>query len=418
LDAMSLKLEKSQMLDEDRLKNFKRKVNSVQCQRCQNHCRLTVSLFDDKRVFIGGNRCDKPITKKETTSNLYLDIYDFKYRLLRSYNHEADDPKKYPMGKIGFPMGLNFYELTPFWSVFFTSLGFQVVLSDKSTAKMYREGQMTIPSDTVCYPAKIVHGHVVNLLSKGVNTIFYPCMSYNIKEDKTDNHYNCPVVAYYPEVIKNNVRQLRNPDVTFISDYVNLSEKGHFGKKVYEHLVKYFPNLNVLDVIKASEKAFKEYDKYQQIVLNKGNNIIAQARKEKKTIIVLSGRPYHVDPLINHDIDKLILGYDCAVVSEDIIAGQEDCPEPSRVLNQWTYHSRLYKAANYVVDKKDMQILQLVSFGCGVDAVTSDEVRDILERHNKIYTQVKIDEVTNLGTVKIRIRSLLEALRKKEANEL
>jgi predicted CoA-substrate-specific enzyme activase len=415
LDAMGLDLPISGMLSEDKLKTFKRKVSSVQCQGCQNHCRLTISVFDDKRVFIGGNRCEKPVTKKAT--NLYLDLYDFKDKLLRSYNHEHDDSNRYPMGKIGLPMGLNFYELAPFWSVFFTELGFQVVYSDPSSAKLYRSGQMTIPSDTVCYPAKLLHGHVVNLIQKGVKTIFYPCMSYNVEESGTDNHYNCPVVAYYSEVIKNNVKLINKEKVLYINDYVNLSERSHFASKIYDHLSQYFPTLKPSQVHHAAEKAYQEYYKYEKIILQKGNHIIEEARAEGKTIIVLSGRPYHVDPLINHDIDKLILGYNCAVVSEDVIARQEKDPEPSRVLNQWTYHSRLYKAANYVVGQKDMQLLQLVSFGCGVDAVTADEVRDILERHNKIYTQVKIDEVTNLGTVKIRLRSLLEALRKKEANE-
>lgn len=412
LDAMSLDLPISGMLSQEKLINFKRKVTNTICQGCQNRCHLTISVFDDKRVFIGGNRCEKPVTKKAT--NRYLDLYSFKYKLLRSYNHEKEDPSLFKRGKIGFPMGLNFYELTPFWSVFFTNLGFQVVLSDPSSAKLYRSGQMTIPSDTVCYPAKIMHGHVVNLINKGVKTIFYPCMSYNIEEKATDNHYNCPVVAYYSEVIKNNVKLIKKDGITYIGDYVNLSEKSHFSQKIYERLSLYYPDLKPSEVKKATELAYKEYKKYEDVILQKGNHIIEQARKEGKTIIVLSGRPYHVDPLINHDIDKLILGYNCAVISEDIIARQEKDPEPSHVLNQWTYHSRLYKAANYVINQKDMQILQLVSFGCGVDAVTSDEVRDILERHNKIYTQVKIDEVTNLGTVKIRIRSLLEALRKKE----
>ena len=415
LDAMSLKKEKSNMLSYERVQNFHRKVNMVTCQGCQNHCKLTISIFDDKRVFIGGNRCEKPVTKKAV--NLREDLYAFKYRLLRSYNHEKEDPKRYPMGKIGFPMGLSYYELTPFWSTLFTNLGFQVVLSDPSSNKLYHSGQMTIPSDTVCYPAKIMHGHVMNLIEKGVNTIFYPCMSYNIEEKHTDNHYNCPVVAYYSEVCKNNMKILRQDSILYINDYFNLSEKAHFAPKFYEHMKKYFPSLNPISVKKAVNLAYAEYVKYQKVVQQKGEHIIEEARKENKTIIVLSGRPYHVDPLINHDIDRLILGYNCAVVSEDVIARLAKKLDPATVLNQWTYHSRLYKAANYVTTQKDMQLLQLVSFGCGVDAVTSDEVRDILERHNKIYTQVKIDEVTNLGTVKIRIRSLLEALRKKENNE-
>ena len=242
-------------------------------------------------------------------------------------------------------------------------------------------------------------------------------MSYNVAEGHTDNHYNCPVVAYYSEVIKANVKSLRAEGVSYLNPYVNLSEGRHFPEKIYESLVEHYPDITPLQVKKASDKAYDEYQKFEDLVMRKGMQIVEEARKQKKTIIVLSGRPYHVDPLICHDIDKLILGYDCAVVTEDVISKLEKNPEPSHVLNQWTYHSRLYKAANYIVDKKDMQLVQLVSFGCGVDAITSDEVRDILERHGKIYTQIKIDEITNLGAVKIRIRSLLEALRRREADK-
>ena len=413
LDAMDLKLEKSKIITKEKLNDFHRKVISYVCQMCNNKCHLTMSIFDDKRSFIGGNRCEKPITKK-ARSNGSLDMYSFKYRVLLSYNHENDDEKKYPRGKIGLPMGLNFYELVPFWSTFFTSLGFQVVYSDKSSNKLYHSGQMTIPSDTVCYPAKLMHGHVMNLISKGVKNIYYPCMTWNLKEKHTDNHYNCPVVAYYPEVIAANMKVVKENGVQFINDYVNLYERKYFGSKIYDELKKYFKDLSVDEVKKAASLAFKEYDKYKMLIQRHGENIISQARLEGKTIIVLAGRPYHVDPLINHDINKLILQYNCAIVSEDVVARLESNPEPARVLNQWTFHSRMYKAANYVSKTDDMELIQLVSFGCGVDAVTSDEVRDILERHDKIYTQVKIDEVTNLGTVKIRIRSLLEALRRKK----
>jgi len=416
LDAMKLGLDSSSILTQEQLLHFHRRVNSYVCQLCNNHCHLTMSVFDDKRVFIGGNRCEKPVTKK-AKSNADLDMYSFKNHLLRSYDHEFDDPTKYKRGKIGFPMGLNFYELTPFWSAFFTTLGFQVVLSDRSSHKLYREGQMTIPSDTVCYPAKLMHGHVLNLLAKGVTKIFYPCMTWNIKEKDTDNHYNCPVVAYYSEVINANAKPVHAPGIDYIKEYVDLYERAHFPEKVYEVLKPHFPDLTKEEVRKASENAYKEYARYEKLIDRHGAHIIEEARKEHKTIIVLAGRPYHVDPLINHDIDKLILQYNCAVVTEDYISRLEKNPDPSHVLNQWTYHSRMYKAANYVCSQPDMQLMQLVSFGCGVDAVTSDEVRDILERHGKIYTQLKIDEVTNLGTVKIRIRSLLEALRERESEK-
>ncbi len=417
LDAMELGLDRSEIITRDQLKDFHRKVISYVCQLCNNKCHLTMSLFDDKRSFIGGNRCEKPVTKKARSKGS-MDMYSFKNHLLRSYDHALDDEKKYARGKIGFPMGLNYYELAPFWSTFYTKLGFQVVFSDPSSSKLYHSGQMTIPSDTVCYPAKLMHGHVMNLIDKGVNTIFYPCMTWNLKEKHTDNHYNCPVVAYYPEVIKVNMKVLDQKKILFINDYVNLHERKHFAFKVHETLKKYFPDLGLVEVQKATDEAFREYDWYKALIQRHGENIIADARKEGKTIIVLAGRPYHVDPLVNHDINKLILQYDCAIVSEDVISRLEKNPDPSLVLNQWTFHARMYKAANYVARQDDMQLIQLVSFGCGVDAVTGDEVRDILERHGKIYTQVKIDEVTNLGTVKIRIRSLLEALKKQKAAKL
>ncbi len=412
LDAKNLKLEKSSIISREELKTFNRKVVSSICQLCNNKCHLTISIFDGNRVFIGGNRCEKPVTKR--SADLSLDLYEFKYRLIRSYNYE-NSTLDFKRGTIGLPMGLNYYELTPFWACFFNSLGFKVVLSDRSTNKMYLQGQMTIPSDTVCYPAKLLHGHVVNLIDKGVKTIFYPCMSYNIKEEKTDNHYNCPVVAYYSEVINANVKALRNEQITYLKPYVNLSEKAYFPEKIYEYLHDYYPDLSLGEVKKASKVAYAEYERYLKLIERKGMNIIKRSRDEKKTIIVLAGRPYHIDPLINHDIHKLIMEYNCSVVSEDIVAKLEKNPEVSHVLNQWTYHSRLYKAAEYIEHYDDMQLIQLVSFGCGVDAVTTDEVRDILERKNKIYTQIKIDEVTNLGAVKIRIRSLLEALKRRES---
>lgn len=408
LDSKNLNLEHSSILSKEELEHFERKVISTICQGCNNKCHLTISNFGKNRIFIGGNRCEKPVTKKAT--DLKLDLYDFKYRLLRSYDH-SEDKKEYPRGTIGIPLGLNFYELLPFFSTLFTSLGFKVILSDPSSSKLYHQGQMTIPSDTVCYPAKLLHGHIMNLYQKGIKTIFYPCMSYNIKEKGTDNHYNCPVVAYYSEVILANMKILN--DVTYLKPYLNLSEKKYLPQKLYEYLSNYY-DLSLNEVKKACEKAYREYDKYEKIILNKGLDILEQSKKENRLVICLAGRPYHVDPLINHDIDKLILGFGASIISEDILAKLVKKDDNVTVLNQWTYHSRLYKASDYITEHKGVELIQLVSFGCGVDAVTSDEVRDHLERHNHIYTQVKIDEITNMGAVKIRIRSLLEALRKRE----
>ena len=407
LDAKNLNLEKSEILDKEALLQFKHDIKVVTCNGCSNHCRLTINSFDGKRRYIGGNRCEKPVTAKANSNE--LNLYAYKQELLASYK-----PVSGPRGKIGLPFGLNIYELLPFWHTFFTALGFEVITCDVSSPSLYRKGQMTIPSDTVCYPAKLMHGHVINLLDKGVKTIFYPCMSYNIDEGRSDNHYNCPVVAYYPEVIKVNVKRLKNDDATFINEYVGIHRHKDFAKKIYSKLVKYFPDLNEKEVKKASELAYKEYANYEKKISEKGDEIIEKARQEKKTIIVLAGRPYHVDPEINHGIDKLLMSFNVAIVTEDVIAHKVKQMPAVHVLNQWTYHARLYEAAQYIKNYDDMQLIQLVSFGCGVDAITSDEVRDILERNGKIYTQIKIDEITNLGAVKIRIRSLLAAIGKEK----
>lgn len=392
---------KTTLTDKAGLENFVHEISVVNCGLCPNNCRLTVNSFGGGKKFIAGNRCERPVTKKSNIGN-DRNIYSYKLALLQSYK-----PVKGKRGKIGIPMGLNMYELLPFWHSFFTSLGFEVIQSPLSSRKLYQRGQQTIPSDTVCFPAKLMHGHVQCLIDEGIDTIFYPCLSYNFDEGLGDNHYNCPVVAYYPEVIKNNMRDVEK--IMFIKDYLGIHRKKDFAKKAFERFSRYFPDITQNEVKRASEKAYGEYDKYMEKIRQKGNEIIAQAEKDGRHIMVLSGRPYHVDPEINHGIDKLIASFDVAIVSEDVISPRIE-KFKTDVLNQWTYHSRLYAAAKYITQRKDMDLIQLVSFGCGVDAITTDEVRDILERKGKIYTQIKIDEITNLGAVKIRIRSLLAAI--------
>lgn len=399
--------DKSSLIDADGLKTFTHEIQVMNCQLCQNHCRLTINKFDDNRRFIGGNRCERPITKKVAKND--LNIYSYKQNLLASYKSKPGQ-----RGKIGLPFGLNIYELLPFWNTFFTELGFEVVLSPVSNRKLYLYGQATIPSDTVCFPAKLMHGHVKELIRQGIKYIFYPCMSYNIDEHKSDNHYNCPVVAYYPEVIKNNIKDIKRNEVVFINDYVGIHRKKDFPNKIKVILEKYFDTFDLKDIKNATKKAFAAYDDYLNKIELKGNEIIAKAREEHKDIIVLAGRPYHLDPEINHGIDQMISSFDVAIVSEEVISKKVDQKINVKVLNQWTYHARLYASAYYVSQTKDMNLVQLVSFGCGVDAITTDEVRDLLERNNKIYTQIKIDEITNLGAVKIRIRSLLSALKELE----
>ncbi len=393
---------KSSILDAQGLKAFTHDVKAVTCNGCQNHCRLTVNTFQNGSRYVAGNRCDKPLQKHSRTSQ--YNLYDYKKQLLNSYA-----PCEGKRGVIGIPMGLNMFELYPFWYAFFTHLGFGVVRSPESDRQLYFKGQHTIPSDTVCYPAKLMHGHIEALLDAKPDAIFYPCMSYNLDEHLGDNHYNCPVVAYYPEVLDANVTALEH--VKFIYDYVGLHRRKDFPKKMRAILAKYFPPIPEKEVKAASDAAYAEYEAYMGRVRKKGHEYLGLAKDQNLPVIVLSGRPYHLDPEINHGIDKLICECGAVVVSEDSVS---DLLEkfPTTVLNQWTYHSRLYAAAKYVAESGDktINLVQMVSFGCGVDAITGDEVRSILERGDRIYTQIKIDEITNLGAVRIRLRSLFAAL--------
>ena len=397
----------STVLTEDELRSFSQKVNTVQCNGCGNHCQLTINVFADGKRFISGNRCDKPVTGK--ANNEDLDLYAYKLKLIEAYR-SAPAPAA-PRGNIGIPLCLNMYELLPFWHTLFTKLGFKVTVSPFSNRKLYQSGQTTIPSDTACFPAKLSHGHIKWLCEQGVDAVFYPCMSYNLDEHLGDNHYNCPVVAYYPEVLEGNCPELTK--TRLIYDYFNLERRKDFYKKFAQALDKYFPGLDKKAVHEAIDAAYDEYHRHMQQLRDKGAEIIAAARKEGRHIIVLAGRPYHVDPEINHGINQLIIRQGAAVVSEDSVSCYEQKFQTS-VLNQWTYHSRLYAAAKYCTEQPDMDLVQLVSFGCGLDAVTTDETREILQAGGKLYTQLKIDEITNLGAVNIRLRSLFAALEERK----
>ena len=386
----------------EELQHFTHDVKVATCGLCNNHCRLTINSFGSERKFIGGNRCDKPLSKKKQEP--IPNMYDFKLETLLSYQPVAGK-----RGKLGLPMGLNMYELLPFWHTFFTDLGFEVITSPLSNREMYIKGQHTIPSDTVCFPAKLMHGHICTLIEQGIKHIFYPCMSYNFDEGISDNHYNCPVVAYYPEVISVNVPELEVEKVTLINDYIGIHRKKDFPGKMHKVLSQYFDGISPKEVKNAAQKAYEEHDRYLENIRKKGDEFLAQAEAEGRPIIVLSGRPYHLDPEINHGIDRLITSLGAVVISEDVVSSKVEKPSTS-VLNQWTYHARLYAAAEYIGTRKNMNLVQLVSFGCGVDAITTDEVRQLLEKNNKIYTQIKIDEITNLGAVRIRLRSLFAAL--------
>ena len=404
LYAKEKNIEKSSLISAEELEHFSYTSKSLNCGGCTANCALNVITFKNGGRFISGNRCEKGGGKTKTKSAPSL--YDYKYTSI--INTGKDVHPKNPIAKVGLPLALSFYEQLPFWHTLFTELGFETVLSDESSREMYYLGQHTIPSDTVCYPAKLAHGHIECLLNKGVDFIFYPCMSYNIDEGESDNHFNCPIVAYYPELLFANNSRLNAKNFKY--PYMDLNRRKNVIKVMAETLKEY----NIKGKIPAAvDKAYEAMEAHINDIAKKADEIIRQARTEGRNIIVLAGRPYHVDKEINHGIHKLITSLGMAVVTEQSVAPLAHSPKLA-VLNQWTYHLRLYRAAEYVTTQPDMQLVQLVSFGCGIDAITTDEVRSILESKGKLYTQLKIDEINNLGAAKIRLRSLEAAIKGKE----
>ena len=395
----------SSILSEGEIREFTHDVKSTKCQGCTNHCLLTINTFAGGRRLISGNRCERPVTKTKITDPQLVDIYAYKEQLFDEYA-EKHNPAAV-RGTMGLPMALGMWELLPFWHTLFTDLGWDVVVSGHSNRDLYVRGQGSIPSDTVCFPAKLMHGHIEALLDKKVDAIFLPCSSYNVDEQKGTNHFNCPVVAYYAEVIHSNMDLRGTP---FYYPYLSLESDRHLAKRLSETF-----NIPKRQVLKAVHHAFEELGEYHKKVVRRAEEIIERAHKDGKRIIVLCGRPYHVDSETNHGIDRLILSLDAYVISEDSISYKESFHDVN-VLNQWTYHARLYDAAHYVLDHEDMDLVQFISFGCGLDAVTSDEVREILRQKDRIYTMIKIDEITNVGAVKIRLRSLFAALEEKKTN--
>ena len=401
LAARDMELERSSLLSETALHSFSHSAKPATCGLCTNHCSLTVNQFDGGRRFISGNRCSRPLGKEKQE---LPDLTRYKYQKLRAMEGKGSGTGV--RGRIGVPFGLNMYENLPFWYEFFTKLNFEVVLSPESSRKLYLKGQHTIPSDTVCYPAKLLHGHVEALVEMGVDAIWYPCMSYNYDEGIGDNHYNCPVVAYYPELLAANVPLLK--ETRFLIPYVGLNRPKDFEKRIAKIMADTF-SIPKKESIAATRSAYAAYDAYKKDLWATGQKYITYARKHHLPILVQAGRPYHIDPEINHGINDLITGQGFVLVSEDAVSHLEGY-ESRKVLNQWTFQSRMYNAARYVCTQPDMQLIQLVSFGCGTDAITADEVRAILEDGGKLYTQLKIDDINNLGAVKIRIRSLMAAL--------
>ena len=401
LYAKEKKLDKSSIITNEELRNFVHSSKAAKCGLCTNHCNLTINTFTGKRRYISGNNCSRPLGKEKL--NELPNLYDYKFNKLLSYSN--NDGRK---GTIGIPMVLNMYENLPFFVRLFNELGIKVILSDLSSKKLYLSGQHTIPSDTACYPAKLTHGHIESLMNKDVKNIFYPAMSYNFDEGISDDNYNCPVVAYYPEVIKNNVSRIKS--YNFISPYLDLNSKKSTVENLYKSLKDNFDWIKKRDISKAYDMAIEEYKKYKQDILKKGREAVEYAKAKGLLTVILAGRPYHIDKEINHGIYKLFSSLDIVVLTEDSIPIDKENLKV-QILNQWTYQARLFNAANYVVNHDNMELVQLVSFGCGTDAIIADELKGILQKNGRLYTQIKIDETSNLGASKIRIRSMVEAIR-------
>ena len=398
----------SSMLSIEKINSLEYTTRMANCKGCTNNCRLTINRFSGGRQYISGNRCERGIGKEKNKDHI-PNLFEYKYK--RIFGYEPLTLDKASRGRVGIPRVLNMFENYPFWHTFFTELKYQVVLSPTSTRKIYELGIESIPSESECYPAKLAHGHVTWLLRNGVKFIFYPCIPYE-REEFPDavNHYNCPIVTSYAENIKNNVDELNDAEIDFRNPFLAFTSE----KILTDRLVTVFSDLPESEVKAAAHKAWEELLQAHKDIQAKGEETLKYLTETGRRGIVLAGRPYHIDPEIHHGIPDLINSYGVAVLTEDSVSHLAAVERPIRVNDQWMYHSRLYAAANYVKTRDDLDLIQLNSFGCGLDAVTTDQVYEILERSGKIYTCLKIDEVNNLGAARIRVRSLLAALRAKE----
>ncbi len=442
----------STLLGPEQLANFTVTTKSYRCNGCGNHCLVTMQTFPDGGRYFTGNRCERGEGKPKNT-NKAPNIYEYKYQRLFHYPNVTDPAASNataqtgpsgskrtaasgataqtgasnskrtaaanvarrpnaPRGVIGIPRVLNMYEDFPFWAAFFGKLGYDIVLSGKSNPMIYYKGMSTIPSDSLCYPAKLVHGHVMDLVEKGVKRIFYPCMPYNMEDDvnHTGNHYNCPVVASYAENIRNNMDVLRNENIEFIEPFLPINNP----KKMLQRLteVEFFQSDGITskELKAAMDAGYKELEQYREDVRNKGKEILQTAKEKNLPVILLVGRPYHIDPEINHGIPEMIQSYNLAIVSEDSVYHMDTPKDELSIVNQWSYHARLYHAASFAAAHPEINLIQLSSFGCGLDAITTNQVREIMEGHQRLYTMIKLDEVSNLGAARIRLRSLLAVL--------
>jgi predicted CoA-substrate-specific enzyme activase len=399
------------MLSLEEIENLTFETSLRNCGKCTNNCRLTVNHFSGGREYISGNRCERGLGKELTENNI-PNIYKYKIRRIFGYRPLRRDQAV--RGTVGIPRVLNMYEDYPFWHTFFTKLGYRVVLSPLSTHKIYELGIESIPSESACYPAKIAHGHIMWLIGQKVDFIFYPALFYERTETKeADNHYNCPIVTSYSENIRNNVEEIGRGEVDFRNPFMAFTSED----TVREAMIREFSDIPAEEIAQAVREGWKELNQVHLDIQKEGERILHYMEDNHVKGIVLAGRPYHIDPEINHGIPEMINSYGIAVLSEDSISHLGKPERPIVVLDQWMYHSRLYAAASYVKTRDDLDLIQLNSFGCGLDAVTTDQVQDILSGSDKIYTCLKIDEVNNLGSARIRVRSLIAAIRIRDSKK-
>lgn len=405
----------SVLISRESIGDFDYNTELQRCKLCNNNCLLTINEFSDGSRFVSGNRCERGAGIESFTQDV-PNLYDYKYKRVTGYRQAVGI--NYSRGTVGIPRVLNMYENYPFWFTFFDQLKFKVELSPRSSKKIYELGIETMPSESVCYPAKLVHGHITSLVNKNVNFIFYPCLPYEMIEDEcADNHYNCPIVTSYPEVIKNNMDILAAKNIKFMNPFLPYDNKERMKLRLFEELGKEF-NITRAEIDNAVEMAYAEDDRVKQDIRQKGEETLRYLKENNKRGIVLAGRPYHIDPEINHGIPQIITSHGFAVLTEDSISHLGKIERPLRVVDQWKYHSRLYAAATVVNEYPELEMIQLNSFGCGLDAVTTDQVQEILHSNDNIYTVLKIDEGNNLGAARIRIRSLVAAIEDRDKKEL
>ena len=396
----------STLFNAERLAALTIKSTMTRCKGCENNCLLTINSFSGGRRFVSGNRCERGLGQEKKRNDL-PNLFAYKYK--RLFDYEPLAPEMARRGTVGIPRVLNLYENYPLWHTFFTKLGYRVQLSPQSSRGVYEKGIESMPSESVCYPAKLAHGHIMELINAGARFIFYPSVSYERKEiNAAESHFNCPIVTSYPENIKNNVEELRALDVDFRNPFFNLNDRAFMQKRLAEE----FLGIPADEIFAAYDAAWEEQERFRADIRRMGEETVRELEAKGLRGVILAGRPYHIDPEINHGIPEMITGYGVAVLTEDSIAhlGETDVPRPLLIRDQWAYHSRLYAAAAFANTKPNLDLVQLNSFGCGLDAVTADEVHDILDAAGKIYTLLKIDEVNNLGSARIRIRSLFAAV--------